>query len=238
MKALYIVLPIVFFIALLLFSKVRFSFSYDRSIGLRISYLFVRIPIYPRNKKSKKHKNEKNENSPRPKDKHATVPPAEQKQKKKKRKRKAPLTLGDMRFLLRLTHDVISHILDRASRHVRIEVKKLRLSIGGSNDAARAAIEYGLVSQSVAYLLEFLGSTGFLKRPKKRAIDVGVNFLAEENDLTLRTDITCRLVFLIPFALSALTKALAAKSRWTHHRARAEKMLQDNNQQKKENDNG
>ena len=235
MKALYIVLPILLLVTLLLFSRIRIVFAYNGGIHLRISYLFLRIRLYPRTKrKPKKAKiktKKKKTDSPA-----AEAPPLAKKHTTKaKSKQKPPLKLGDIRFLLRLCRDVIAHILDRASRHVRISVKRLSLSIGGANDAARAAIEYGIVSQSAAYLLEFLRNTGFLKKPKRGAVNIGVNFLGEENDLAVRTEITCRLIFLIPFALSALTKALTAKSRWTRHRART---TQDKNQKTKENDNG
>ena len=54
MKALYIVLPILLFVALLLFSRVRIIFAYNGGIQLRISYLFVRIRLYPRNKRKPK----------------------------------------------------------------------------------------------------------------------------------------------------------------------------------------
>lgn len=236
MKALYIVLPILLFIALLLFSRVRLSLSYNGTIQLRISYLFVRIPLYPRKKRKHKASAKKKSHSAG-KNAHPTVS-EQQKKQKPQSKKKMPLRLGDIRFLLRLFREVIAHILDKASRHVRIRVRHLRLSIGGADDAARAAIEYGLVSQSVSYLLEFLRNTGFLKRPKKNAVLVGVDFLKKEHDLSLITDITCPLVFLIPIALSSLTKALSAKSRWTRHRARAAKAAQDINQPKKENDNG
>lgn len=235
MKALYIVLPILLFVALLLFSRVRIIFAYNGGIQLRISYLFVRIRLYPRNKRKPKKGKAKAEKKKTAMPADAPPPMAKKHTEKPKAKKKPPLKLGDIRFLLRLCRDVIAHILDRASHHVRISVKHLSLSIGGANDAARAAIEYGIVSQSAAYLLEFLRNTGFLKKPKRGAINIGVNFLGEENDLAVRTDITCRLIFLIPFALSALTKALTAKSRWTRHRARA---AQDKNQKTKENDNG
>ena len=236
MKALYIVLPILLFIALLLFSRVRFSFSYSGEIRLHISYLFVRIPLYPR--KKSKPKAPKRKKAPVPmKDKHKAATP-QTPAKKEGKKAKSPLKLGDIRFLLRLCREVVAHILDRASRHVRITVKRLALSIGGADDAARAAIEYGLVSQSVAYLLEFLRNTGFLKPPKRGAINVGVDFLEKENALHIRTDIACRLVFLIPFALSSLTKALSAKNRWKRHRARTAGKPQNKYQETKENDNG
>ena len=163
MKALYILLPILLFVLLLLFSRVRLSLVYDGRIQLRISYLFVRIPLYPRKKRrpkaSAKRKNRKRSSHAQ---KMKIIAEAPEEKPRSEPPKKAPLRLGDIRFLLRLFREVIAHVLDSSSRHVRIRVKQLRLSIGGADDAARAAIEYGLVSQSVAYLLEFLKSTGFL----------------------------------------------------------------------------
>ena len=234
MTALYVIISIILLVVLLLLARLRFSLAYDGEIRLRISYLCIRFSLYPRKKRKPKKTSKNKKKRLNPAKKH--TPP--NRGTGATAKKKKPLRLKDIRFLLRLFREVLSHVLAKASRHVRIRIKHLRLSIGGADDAARAAIEYGVVSQSVSYFLEFMRNTGFLKPPKARAVNVGVNFLEEEHELALRIDVTCPLLFLIPLALSSLTKALTAKNRWSRYRARTAAQAQDKNQQAKEKDNG
>lgn len=218
MRALLIVLPILAFLLLLLFAKLRFSLSYGEGLSLSVRYLFLRFSLYPRKRKLKpKKKKKKKEKRKIPSQ--DTAKKAKPDTKKKKRK----LAFGDIRFLLRVLSETLAKILDKASRHVRIVVKELRITIGGERDAAVAAIEYGLLSQAASYLLAYLDHTGFLTPPRDGAIDLRVDFTDREHTLSARIDIACPLIFLIPLLFSTLTQALAAKGRWSRHRSSSQK---------------
>ena len=235
MRVLYVLLPIFLFLLLLLFSRVRFTLAYDGSIRCYVRYLALYIPIYPR-KPRKKKKKKKNA---------AVKSTAAVKKSKKasahkvgaKKKTSPPLRLGDIRLLLRLVWQVLGTFLEKASHHVRIRVSRLFITIGGAQDAAAAAMEYGVAAQAVSYLLELLNHTGYLTPPKEDAIAMQVDFLGEGHTLNVKASVECRLIFLIPLIFSTLTNALQARSAWMRHRARAKKKKQQN-VQKKENENG
>ena len=210
MNPLVILLPILFLFFLLLFSRVRFCLSYDNSFSLILRYSFLRIPLYPRRPKLRKSPQKKRKKKGSEK---------ENAKKHSEKKPKTALRLGDVRFLLRVLKETAESILERAARHVRIIIKELTLTIGGADDAARAAIEYGVLSQAVSYLLAYFDNTGFLTPPKKDAVKVDTNFLVKGHTLRVNTEIACPLLFLIPLLLSSLTKALGARGRWTDRKS-------------------
>ena len=232
MRALLIVLPILAALLLLLLSSLRITLSYGGELALSIRYLFFRFSLYPRKKKGKKKKRKKKKASGTA-TKTATTkkPPATAKKQKKR------LSFGDVRFLLRVLRETLAKILEKASRHVRITLRELRITIGGERDAAVAAIEYGLISQTVSYLLAYLDHTGFLKPPRDGAIDLRVDFTEREHTLSAKILISCPLIFLIPLLFSSLTHALAAKGRWSRHRAASAKK-NTATPKPKENENG
>ena len=233
MRALLIVLPILLALLLLLLSRVRILLSYDKGLRLSLSYLFIRYRLYPAKPRKKKKKKGKKKSAKTKKGaKGGKGTPAKTKGRRK------PLTLGDIRFLLGVLRDVLLSLIEKSSRHVRIRIQRLTLSIGGSEDAAKAAIEYGLAAQAVAYLTAFLANTGFLKEPRRGAIDLRVNFLEKQHAFSVRTEIACPLIYLIPLAISALMQALSAKRRWTHRRGGGAKPKNTETNAKKEKNNG
>ncbi len=223
MKALIIVASILIPLLVLLFAPLRLSLVYDGRLGLRLSYLFLRFSLYPRKAKSKKKKAKKKKTLAKKHpqgakaDATAGAPPGDTAAKTKE---KRSLSFADVRFLLRILRELLASILDRASRHIRLVIRRLRITLGGEEDAARAAIEYGLVSQGLSYLIASLDATGFLREGDVRDLSLDVNYLEKRHSLEARIDIVCPLVFLIGFALRSLTYALTARGRWTRYRAK------------------
>lgn len=211
MQTLYILLPVLFFLLLLLLAPIRFSIGYHQGLRLTVHYLFFSFLLHPR----KRPKKEKKRKKRAPK---KTAAP--QRRISKHPKKKAPLRFGDIRFLLRILGETTGAILEKFSHHVRIKIHFLRITIGGERDAARAAIEYGLLSQGVSYLIACLYETRFLKPPRHDAVDLRVDFTKPGHALSARISVSCPILFLIPLALSAITKLLTAKGRWTRYRAK------------------
>ena len=214
MPTLAIIAAILLLLLIPLFAKVRIILTYHGAILLRIRYLFFTFTLHPRKKKPKKKKMKKKKSAVK-KPNGSGAPGTGNATQKKKRE---PLTLGDIRLLIRLFRQTIGRILDKASRHIRIELRELSVSVGGEPDAAKAAIEYGLLSQAVTYFVAFLENTRFLKPPKPRAIDLRVNFLEREHRFSFRADLSCPLIFLFPFLIFSLTEALKLKGRFTKRR--------------------
>ena len=212
MKALIIIGVILVFLLLLLFARIRVSLLYDGRLRLHLSYLFFRFSLYPMKTRRKKKK--------KPKKPKASASAATHKLKSARKKEKRPLSFSDLRLLLRLFRTVLGTILDRASRHVRITVQRLRITIGGETDAAKAAVEYGVLSQLLSYFIAFLRNTGFLRPRGVRELDLSVNFLEKEHYMDARIDVHAPLIFLIPLLFSSLMSAIKARNQWTRHRAR------------------
>ncbi len=210
MKALFIILPIATLLLFLLFSRLVFSLSYDGRILLSARYLFIRIALYPRRKKSKTKEKKR-----RKKQKKGDVIKNAQKAKERR-----SLSISDIRFLIQILSEAAGKIVDKATRHVRIHVKSLEVRIGGLDDAARAAIEYGVVTQATSYFLAYLEHTGFLAPPRQHAVSVEADFLNRGSTLKARFEIACPIIFLIPLLTSALSTALLTRNRWMRRRGR------------------
>ena len=212
MKALCIIASVFFLLFLLLFSRVRVALSYDGRLRLRLSYLFLSFSLYPRRghaKKPKKKKRSKKEGG-------TTL----HKSSATKKSEKRPLSLSDVRLLLSLFREVLEKLIERSSRHVRLRVHRLHITIGGERDAARAAIGYGVLSQSLSYLIAYLQSTGYLERRGIRDVDIQVKFLSRGHSLDARVDVHCRFLFLVPLLFSTLMHALTVRNRWVHQRTK------------------
>ncbi len=226
MKAFIIIASIVVPLLLLLFSPLRFSLIYNGRLRLYISYLFLRIPLYPRKPKKKRKGKASKEKRKRAKTPHrgaAVADATSQKGEAEQKKDKPSLTFSDIRFLLRVLRELAASLIDHASKHIRLSVRRLRITIGGEDDAARAAIEYGLAAQGISYLLAALDNTGFLKKNGVRDVSLDVDYLEKGHSLDARIDVVCPFAFLALFAVRALTSALTAKGRWSKHRARSKK---------------
>ena len=226
MRTLLVLLPIFLFLLLLLFARIRFTLTYNGDIRCAVWYLPFRFSVYPRKKRKKSKKRTRRARSAK-----------RRTRGKAKKRKKRPLGLSDVRLLLHLFADVLGKALDDASRHVRIRIKHLHLTVGGANDAARAAIEYGLATQAVSYFIAILDDSGFLRRVRQRDVTVEVNFLESGYAFALDATAECRLIFLIPLLFRTLKRALLAKNKWSRHRARAAAKKR-NKTQKKETDHG
>lgn len=230
MNIVLILLSILTLLLLLLFSRVKLFLSYHNEIRCTIRYLPLRFTLYPR-KKTKKRKKAKTAKAKSSHSQAAKKPVTRAPQKER------TLRLSDIRLLLRLFSDVLGDILEKASHHVRIRIRSLHLSVGGAENAARAAIEYGILTQATTFFLAYLDDTGFLKPVREKDIDVRVNFLESGYEFSLYTSAECRLIFLIPLIFQSGLRVLKAKNKWTRYRARTAAHRKKNTQ-KKETDNG
>ena len=179
---LQITLAILLPFLLLLLIRVRVIFSYRDDVRVHLAILFLRFPLYPRKKRVKvskytyrKHRKRLLAQRAKVKKAEASPPPP---------KRKPPSLRAQIRFYTSLIKRHYAHFL----RHFRIDLARLHIRVA-TGDAATTAILCGVVSQAVAYLLEFLSLHTNLHT--KRAADVAVtpDFLAEQS----KAD--CKIVF-------------------------------------------
>ena len=159
------------FFLFLLSIRLRITIEYSDSLCVyaRILY-FIRIPITPGKEKRLKlseYSDKKIARRDRAKQEKAVQKEQKkqekiaQKAEKKKRLKEHPEEAKHERTLsenLSLIIDVVKVLLGRFFRHLRIDLSRIHISVA-SEDAAQTAILYGIVSQSVAYLLELLGTS-------------------------------------------------------------------------------
>ena len=197
--ALWILFSALAFFLLLFLSPLRLVFCYDGRVRLTLGYLFLRFSLVPHKKKKKGKKKRKKkankkssqENSPGRK----ADPPAKKKEKKR-------LGFSDIRLLLRLASDFLSRTTRKLRKHLRIRVKRLYITLGGGQDAAKVAVEYGIVAQALAYLLAIPEEAGVLK--KKKDVRLEIDFLSDSSSFSACIEITYPLFFAVGSLVSIL----------------------------------
>ncbi len=209
-----IVLAILAFILLLLFMPLHVSFSYDGGIRLSVRYLFFLIPLYPRKKKPKKKAKQKKGKG------HALTEKSPARKKKKAKKAMPKLVFSDIRMLLRLALRFLKEVEKKANGRLRFRIKRLDLVLGGAKDASAAAIQYGLLSQAVAYLLETATQTRYFKANRRDVRNIAVDFLSEENVFRLQCSAACPLIHTLSLAVFALLRGTKAYGTFKRHRLR------------------
>ena len=98
----------------------------------------------------------------------------------------------------------------RFERHLHIKLTRLRLTVG-TDDAAKTAVLYGLVSQSVAYILEILSRVVNLKYTSDSDVQVNADFLSEKFAADVKIAISMRVWLLFDIALCAAYRYLVKK---------------------------
>ena len=177
--ALSILLPLF----LLLILRVRVVFLYQNEVRAYLSILFFRIPLYPRKKKVsvRAYSYEKQKKRLARQRKKRIEKQALQ---KAKRNIKPPSLRARIRYYTALIKRLYPHFL----RHFRMDITRLHVRVG-TGDAASTAILCGVVSQALAFLLEFLSLHTNL-HPRHRAdLSVTPDFLAE------KSTVDCKIVF-------------------------------------------
>lgn len=164
----YILLALLLLIALLCLLRIHIGICASTEIEAYAKILGMKIPLYPQKQKKIHHKKFK-KGYPKEAKKESTP-----KQKKKKAPGEKP-PLGDT---ISTVLELVKLLFSRFFKHLRLDVSKIVVIVGGE-DAAKCAVTYGVISQAVAYLLEFLDNN--LKISKKRGGEINVlcDFTAE-----------------------------------------------------------
>lgn len=155
-------------VVLLCFLRIRIEIVAENSVEAYAKVLGIKIPLYPQKAKRISPRKFKR-GYPRKKEK----TPAPQKGKKKTDTEKIPLgeTVSTVLELIKL-------LFSRFFKHLRLDISKI-IVVVGAEDAAKCAIQYGIISQSVAYLLTFLDKNLRISKKRNGEIDVLCDFTAE-----------------------------------------------------------
>lgn len=173
----WILAIVLLLLALLLLVRLRFDIACTEEVTLRLRILGIPIPLYPAApKKVRVSKFRRG------------YPGEKEAKKSAERKTKAPakpaekIPLGEK---IDIVLALVKKLCKKLRRHLRLDVSHIVITIG-ADDAASAAITYGIVSQSVAYLLAFLDAHLNIRKKRRGEIAVRCDFTAAKTACDIR----------------------------------------------------
>ena len=92
---------------------------------------------------------------------------------------------------------------------MKIKIKKLNISVA-TGDAAKTAIMYGIVSQSVAYLLQFFDTVAKVKRARNCELNTISDFLSTKTKFEIDIVLSWRLWHILCIAITTIYHSLTA----------------------------
>ena len=173
----WILAIILLLFVLLLLVRLRFDINCTEEVTLRLRILGIPIPLYPA--AAKKVRVSKFRRG-YPKKKEAKKPAERKAKAPAKQAEKIPL--GEK---IDIVLALVKKLCKKLCRHLRLDVSHIVITIG-ADDAASAAITYGIVSQSVAYLLAFLDAHLNIRKKLRGEIAVRCDFTAARTACDIR----------------------------------------------------
>lgn len=214
---LWILLSILLLLFLLLSLKISIDIRYNKTVSLRVRVLFFRYQLVPKKKKKVNHrqftykKHEKRLAKKRAKEEAALAKKeALAREKAALPKEEKPKKHYSIRALIRAGIYLIKTVPPRLFRCFHFDFSRLVIVVG-TDDAAKTAIRYGWISQSVAYLLALISKGAHLSRRSFKRTRVEADFLSTDISADIDMTISIRPIRLIPFGIGALFRLIKAK---------------------------
>lgn len=161
----YIVGAVILFLALLLSLKVNIIVSYKEELKVYLRVLFIKIRLYPKKVKLKEKKKVKKKKKSVAIE--ETIPEIEEK------------TISPVKVVWEIREAVLS-LAGKCMGGLHFKFARLNIEVGCS-DAAKTALVYGAVVQSVAYLMEILESISNVEISRFSQINVNSNFISQKS---------------------------------------------------------
>lgn len=173
----WILAIVLLLLVLLLLVRLRFDIACTEEVTLRLRILGIPIPLYPAAPKKVRvskfrrgYPGEKEAKKPAERKAKAPAKPAEK------------IPLGEK---IDIVLALVKKLCKKLCRHLRLDVSHIVITIG-ADDAASAAITYGIVSQSVVYLLAFLDAHLNIRKKRRGEIAVHCDFTAARTACDIR----------------------------------------------------
>lgn len=205
MTGLIVTLSILLFFWLVGMISANLILTYDGALSLYLRVLFLKIKITPREKKKislrkytlKRYKKSlereaaKREKKKRCKANNKTAKKSTKKSTKKKKqtdveqKEKSKKSVKDIIELVGLVAAALGGLIKSFGKHLKIKTVRMNIIVA-TGDAAKTAVVYGTVCQSVAYIMELLYNlTGFTVK-RHGEVTVSPDFTAETSTIDLK----------------------------------------------------
>lgn len=215
MTWLYILLGIIIFFTLILLIPVKIDISSSDKTELYLKILFFKIKLSPRKKKIKikkysvkamekaRKKEEKKALAKQKKILKKKVKPQKVKEKKPSKIKEIFMHPTDIPAFITDIYDILSIIVGKFSKRVKINIKECDISLGTDN-AAKTAILYGGVCAGINTLLSLLVQfTNYDDRDTEN-INVVPNFTSDKTNFNIYLRVSLRPGQLLTFVFSIL----------------------------------
>ena len=129
------------------------------------------------------------------------------KEKKKSEKNKEKQPKRSITDWISIATSILKVLFEKFFKHLRIKVARLRIDVA-TGDAASTAILYGVVIQSVAYIIEILNSATNLKGLKKADIAVNADYLSESTCVDMKFVFSLRVWHILSILFGVIGRAI------------------------------
>lgn len=216
MIAVYIVLSVLLLIFILAMLPVSLNLKYRDEVSLCASVLGLKFMLYPKKKEkvkisdySKKKLEKKKRKAQRKRlklkkkadSKRATAKPSGEP------KRKPSFSEN-----LQLIYGLLKACIGQASKYVKLKAQKIVINVG-SEDAAKTALLYAAVNNSVVLILTLLDSCKKLKNFKGSEIAVNADFVSEKCSADVDISLSMRVWQILKGLFAAALKYVKSKSK-------------------------
>jgi hypothetical protein len=209
MTALLVLGIILLFFVFLLSLRATVTVCYGEELSLFVKVLFLRIKILPKKEKkgsgslsAKKAKKIRDKLALKKKKK-AVAAKEKKLAKEEKKKHKKKKSIGEILDLLRLITALLGVVIRKFSKHIRIHLSRLKLTVATA-DAATTAVAYGAATQTLSVLFPLLESVKQIRLPKENELDVGIDFLSDTPSFDLKLSVSLRVWHVFDVAFGAL----------------------------------
>ena len=200
-----VILAILAFFYLISLIRFKFIIEYNDELKMDVRIMhFIRIPISPKKEKKTKlsrytpkavAKREQKQLEKEAKKEQKKIEKKQKKQEKKQRKKEHPEEFKKPKRSLAdnisLIADVVKVFFSRFFKHFRIDFSRIHISIVGE-DAAQTAILYGVICQSVSYLLEIMKAIKTISPPDLSDVSVTPDWIGEKTQVDIKIAFSMR----------------------------------------------
>lgn len=131
----------------------------------------------------------------------------EKKERKKAEKLKGKPPKRSILDWINISASVLKVLFKKFFKHLRIKVARLRINVA-TGDAASTAILYGVIIQSVTYIIEILNSATNLKGLKQADISVNADYLSESTTVDMKFIFSLRVWHIFSILFGVLGRAI------------------------------
>lgn len=196
-----ILLACVLLLLFLLLVRLRVSFLYEQDVRVLLQIAFIKIPIYPKKEKVRVKDFSYRKLKKRKK-------PAKQVAKSEP----TPKKKASLSERIELFSELFTSLYSRFLKYFRLDVHRLRITVA-TGDAAETAILYGVVSQSLAYLLAILDRHTNLCPSHHAEIGVYADFIGQKSTADCNLTFSLRVYQLIHLGLRFARVFLTKKNK-------------------------